>query len=125
MTRTISLGIVGRSPTNTLPGRAVERDPVALRDRRTVHAERVLLGVDRDVLASDHRALAHATRDHCGVTRHATASGKHGARGDNAVEVLGRGLLANEDHGVAFRVAPLGVVGIEHRLAARCAGARR
>ena len=59
------------------------------------------------------------------MARHAPAGGDHGARGDDAVEILGRRLRAHEDDGIARGGALLGDVGIEDGNAARGAGARR
>ena len=79
--------------------RAVEREPVALVDAASPFTrEAAVLEVDVDVLAADDGALAHAARDDGGVARHSAARGEHRARGDDAVKVLGRRLVAHEDH---------------------------
>ena len=80
--------------------------------------------IDLDVLAADDRALAHAARDDRGVARHPAARREHRARRDHAVEVLGRRLVAHENHALPGRRALLGDVGIEDGDAARGARAR-
>ena len=79
------------------PGRAVERDPVALVHRDVARREARCSASTCMSCAADDRALAHAARDDGRVARHAAARGEHRARGDDAVEVLGRRLLAHED----------------------------
>ena len=83
-----------------------------------------VLDVDVNVLAADDGALAHAARDDRGVARHAAARREHRARGDDAVKILRRRLVAHEDHVLARGRALLGDVGIEHGDAARGARAR-
>ena len=107
-----------------MPGGAVDRDPVAFGDRRVADAEAPVFDVDVNVLAADDGALAHAARDDRGVARHPAARREHGARRDDAVKILRRRFVANENDPLAGRGALLGDVGIEHGDAARGAGAR-
>src|SRR5207302_831305 len=77
---------------------AIESKPISLRDFAAVDAEASALEIDVDVLAANDRALSHPPRDYSGVARHSTARGEHRPRGDDAVEVLGRRFIPNQDH---------------------------
>ena len=113
------------SPSITSPVRAVERDHVAgAHDvgRRTRSSPRRV--VDAQRAAAGDAALAHAARHDGGVRGHAAARGEDALRGVHAVDVLGRGLDADEDHLLAALGARLGLVGGEDDLARRRAGRR-
>ena len=91
---------------------AVERDPVALPDHRAVgggHRVRP----DREALGTDHRRLAPPTGDDGGVADETATGGEHALGDGDAVDVLGRGLLAHEDDPLAASCGGLGPIGIE------------
>ncbi len=114
----------GQITAEHAPRRAVEGDPFALVDRGAVDLEAAMLQVDLHLLAADDRALAHAARNDGGVARHSAARGEHRARGDHAVEILGRRLVADENHANPFSGALLRDIGIEHSLTTGGAGTR-
>jgi hypothetical protein len=107
------------------PRRTVDGDPLSLVNPHVADGERAMLEVDLQLLAPDDRALAHAAGDDGGVARHSTARRQHRARGNDAVKVLRRGLIADEDHALSLLRPMLGDVGIEYRDAAGRAGTRR
>ena len=74
--------------------------------------------VDADRAGAGDAGLAHAARDHRRVRGHAAARRDDALGGMHAVDVLGRGLDAHQDHLVAGRLQLLGLVGGEHDLAA-------
>ncbi len=79
-------------------------------------------GVDVEVLAAGDARLAHPARDDRGVRRHPAVRGEDALRLDEAVDVVGRRLPADEDHRLAGLAALLGAVGVEHDLPGRGAG---
>ena len=118
------LGLHGRHDAqDDLAGAAVERDGLARLHHRAAHAERAGLAVDAHVARARDAGLAHAARHHGGVAGHAAGRGQDAFRGVHAVDVLGAGLAAHQDHLLAGPRLLLGLVGGEHDLARR--GARR
>ena len=85
--------------------RTVDADHVAGPDRNLapleVDLEQVVLVVDLQSAAAAYAAAAHATRHDGGVRRHAAPRREHAGGGLHAVDVLRRGLDADEDHGLA------------------------
>ena len=71
---------------------------------------------------ADHARPAHAARHHRRVAGHAAPRGEDADRGMHALHVLGRGLDAGEDYGVALRLEMHRLVGVEHELAGGGAG---
>jgi hypothetical protein len=53
--------------------------------------------VDRDLVGAAHRGLAHAACDDGGVADQPAARGQDPLGGDHPVQVVGSGLLADED----------------------------
>ncbi len=111
-------------PCEDAAGRAIERQPVALRDVGSVDAEGFALEIDMNVLAADDGAFPHSPRDDGGVTRHASTRGEYRARRDDAVEILGCGLIADQNHALAGKRALRSRVGVEYRAPTRGARAR-
>ncbi len=70
-----------------------------------------------DLACARYAGPAHAARDHRRMAGHAAAAGDHAPGGVHAVDVLRRGLLADQDHRLGQGVQPLGLVGLEHDLA--------
>src|SRR5439155_12870167 len=90
--------------------RAIDGDPIALVNDDVAHDEQTLLEIDVHLPAADDGALAHAARDDGGVARHPAARREHRARGDDAVEVFWRGLVADEDNRLVVHRPRLGHV---------------
>ncbi len=74
----------------------------------------LLSSVHLDVAAAGHAAGAHAAGHHGGVRGHAAADGQDALGGLHALDVLGRGLQADEDDLLAPLMPLLGVLGGEH-----------
>ena len=70
--------------------------------------------VDLELADARDAALAHAAGDDGSVTGHAAARGHDALRSHHAVEVVGAGLVAHEDHGFAGAGPGNRVVRIEH-----------
>ncbi len=102
---------------------AVDGDDVALVQRGVADGGAALDVVDVDRLAAGHAGLAHAARDHRRVRGLAAARGQDALRLEEAVDVLGLGLLAHQDDHFAVAAARFGAVGVEDDLAG--SGARR
>ena len=80
---------------------------------------RALAHVDRDRIAAGDARLAHASRDDRGMRGLAAAARQDALRREEAVDVLGLGLLAHEDHALARAAALLRGVRVEHDAARR------
>ncbi len=106
-----------------LAGGAVDGDEIAFVDHGIAHEGLAQLHVHGDPLGAGHAGLAHAPRHHGGMGGLATAAGENALGGEEAVDVLGLGLLAQQDHLLALVAQLLGAVGIEDHVAA--GGARR
>ena len=106
-----------------LPGRAVDGERVALFHRDTAGGHGLRAIIDAQRAGAGDAGLAHATRHHRGMRGHAAAGGEDSFRGVHAVDVLGRGLDADQDHLMPLAFEQLRVLGREHDLAA--GGARR
>ncbi len=100
---------------------AVDRDHVAL--VQLVAAEPDDTALEREPLATGDARGAHASRDDRRVRGHAAVHGQDSLRGDHPVDVVGRRLVADEDHGPALCLLDRRV-GVEHDRAARRARAR-
>ena len=85
-----------------------------------------VLFVDFDVARAGDAGLAHAAGDHGGVAGHAAARGQNALRDFHAVNIVGRGFRAHQDHGTLL---PFGFfdrfVGGEHDLSDGRAGRGR
>jgi hypothetical protein len=100
------------------PAPAVDRDHVSLGQVVLADPDAVILGVDAQLLTAGDARLAHAAGHHRRVRGHAAVRGEDSLRGDHPVDVVGRGLPADEDQGLGL--APQrGGVGVEHDLAGR------
>ena len=87
-----------------LAGRAVDGDDVALAEGlAAAHPDLLGLGVDVERLGAAHARTAHAAGDDGGVGGLAAAAGEDAAGGDHAAQVVGVGLLADQDHVLAAR----------------------
>ena len=100
------------------PAPAVDRDHVSFGQVVTADPDTAILGVDGQLLAAGDARLAHAAGHHRRVRGHTAVRGEDSLRSDHPVDVVGRGLPADEDHGLGL--APLSRrVGVEHDLAGR------
>ncbi len=113
----------GHGAEEHLAGGAVDRDHIALVDRvAPAHPGTTLLDTHVQRLGAAHAGAAHAARDHRGVRRLAAAAGQDAPGGDHAAQIVGVGLLADQDH-VLAALGPLhGGVGVEDDLADRRTG---
>ena len=102
-------------------GRAVDGDDLPLLDDPTVRSKLASPSAGPrlhfDVLRPHDARLPHSPRHDGGVTGHAAPRGENGARGDDAVEVLGARLGPHQDHGPAPLRERLGLIRVEDRLA--------
>ncbi len=73
--------------------------------------------VDAQRAGAGNAGLAHAARHDGGVAGHAAARGEDAFRRMHAVDVLGAGLDAHQDHLLADFSRVLGILGGEHDLA--------
>ena len=102
-------------------GGAVQADPVALLVGLAAQSEALVDLVHDDLAAAGDAAGAHASGHHGGVAGHAAPDGEDAPGKVHALDVLGTGLQADQDHLVAL-VHPLHhVVSGEHHLS--CGGA--
>ena len=115
----------GHGADEDLAGGAIERDGLAGADANAAGAEGLRAVVDGEAAGAGDAGAAHAAGDHGGVAGHAAAGGDDALGGVHAVDVLGAGLDAHQDHRLAFGGAHLGLVGAEHGDAAGGARARR
>ena len=97
-----------------LTGGAVQGDGLAGADIFAASREDLGVVVDADAAGAGDAGPAHAAGDHGGVAGHAAARGQDAAGGVHAVDVLGAGLDADQDDGLAFGSAAFGLVGAEH-----------
>ncbi len=98
-----------------LAGAAVDGDDVSLAEAGFSHLGFTPLDIDADALGAGHAGLAHATGHHGRVGGLAAAGGEYALGGEEAVDVLGLGLLAHQDDLVAHFLADLlGAVRIEY-----------
>ncbi len=103
---------------------AVDREEIALAQLVTVDRDRPHGVVDREPLAPGDARLPHPARDNGRVRGHPPVRGQHSARLDEAVDVVGRRLPADEDHVLAGPAALLRGVCVEHDCARGRAGRR-
>ena len=94
----------GHSAVIDVAGGAVQGDPVALHIGLASQLELLVLFVHLDLTAAGDAALAHAAGHNGGVRGHAAADGQDALSGLHALDVLGRGLQADQDD----LLAPLG-----------------
>jgi hypothetical protein len=103
-------------------GAAVDREHVALAEHVTCDRGRPRGGVERERFTARHAGLAHPPCDHGRVRGHAAVRGEDPLRVDETVDVVGRGLPADEDHRLARVAELLCSVRVEDDLAAGRAG---
>jgi hypothetical protein len=120
----LGLDHLGRADQD-LAGRAVDGDDLAGLELAAAHPEQGFLGEDRHVAGARDAGPAHAARHDGGVAGHAAPGGDDAARGVHAVDVLGRGLFAHQDHGLAGGGGLFGGVAVEDDLAGGRAGRGR
>ena len=113
-----------------LAGGAVDRQGVALVEDPAADPHLPALLVDGEVPGADDARLAQAAGDHRRVGGHAAARGEDADRGVHADDVLGRGLLAHQQHRtpavlVGHRRGPVGVEGDAAGGGARAGGQPR
>ena len=106
-----------------LAGGAVQAQPVALVIGLSGQLKLLVFLVHLDLAAAGDAALAHAPGHHGGVGGHAAANGQDALGGLHALDVLGRGFQADQDHLLAPGGPLLGLLGGEDDLAA--GGSRR
>ena len=121
----ISLGLVATCPTFTSPRQAVEGHPVAFLQRLALTVIVLSFSSDDERARTDDRRLAHLASDDGGVRGHAAGCGENALRHFHAVDVVGHGLLPDEEHLLALRRPLHRVVRGEHHLARRRTGGRR
>ena len=96
-----------------IPAAAIHRDDLARPDAPAANMEDTGLLVDPDIPGARDAGPPHAAGDHGGVAGHAAARRDNAAGRMHAVDVLGAGLLADEDHRLAGAAPALGLVGVE------------
>ena len=96
--------------------------PVALDEGLAGQDELLVLLVHVDLGAAGDAAGAHAAGDDRRVGGHAAADGQDALRGLHALDVLGRGLQANQNDLLALCSPFLGVLGGEDDAAAGSSG---
>ena len=101
---------------------AVDRQAVALGELVVADRDRPRLEVDRERLAAGDARLPHPAGDDRRVRGHPAVGGEHAARLDQAVDVVGRRLPADEQHVLPGPSALLGEVGVEDDRAGGRAG---
>ena len=105
-----------------LAGRAVQAQPVALVEGLAGELELLVLLIHHDGGAAGHAAGAHAAGHDGGVRGHAAADGEDALGSLHALDILGRGLQADQDHLLAPGGPLLGVLSGEDDLAGGGAG---
>ena len=112
-----------------LAARAVDGDDIARRDHRVARPAQPCRLVDAKLSDAGDTRASHAAGHDGGVAGHAAPAGDDAPGGVHAVDVLGAGLGAQQDHGLAAVGAVLRLVGVEDDLAAgrtrRCRQAAR
>ena len=103
---------------------AVDRELIALAQLDLAEPNGSGLQVDRERVAACHARLSHPARDDGGVRGHPAVCRQDAARVDQAVDVVGRRLPADEHDVDALSPALLGEVGVEHDGARGGAGRR-
>ena len=100
------------------PGAAVDREHLAFGQCLTSEHDRARIEIDRERLAAGDTRLAHPARHDGRVRRHPAVRRQDAGRLDQAVDVVGRRLPADEDHALAPLAPLLGRVGVEDDLPA-------
>ena len=116
--RTTRESCTGHLALEHLAGGPVDRDEVALLDHGPVRGRELAVPhVDVEGVGAAHAGAAHASRDDGGVRGLAAAGGEDACGRDHAVQVVGRGLAADQDDLLAV-LGPLHGGGrVEDRLA--------
>ncbi len=112
------------APEDDAAGAAVDRQQVAFRELVAVDGGDPRVHVNGQPLAAGHARLAHPPRDDGGVRGHPAVRGEHTLRLEQAVDVVGSRLPADEDHRLARLAELLRAAGVEHDLARGGAGRR-
>ena len=99
---------------------AVDGDGVALVQQGSADTRNALAHIDDDCLATRHAGFAHAARHHRRMGRLAATAGENTGGGKKAMDVLGLGLLAHQDHAFALAAADFRRIGVENDTARRC-----
>ena len=73
----------------------------------------LLMLVDAQIAGAGNARPAHAAGHHRGMAGHAAAGGQHAGGGMHAVDILGAGLGADQDHLLALGGAVLRLIGGE------------
>ena len=116
-------GQQGGGARKNLARAAVDGDLVALAQFAAARDEGAVAKVDADAVRAHDAGQAEAARDHGGMAGRAAAFGQHAHRGMHATNILGDGLAAHQDAGLAARIGGLGGGGGQHDPACRGAGA--
>ena len=109
--RGLPLGLSGTWPSTTVP--LVPSTEIQSPSSTTVSPTENEPCRDPHRLGADHRRLAPAPGHHGGVADQPAPGGQDALGGQHAVDVLGRGLAADQDHLLAPLGRGLGVVGGE------------
>ena len=112
----------GHSAVVDITGGAVQAHPVALVVGLACQGKLLVGLVHVDGAAAGYAALTHAAGHNSRVGGHTAADGQDALSGLHALDVLGRGLQTNQNHLLAPGSPLLGVLGVEHDLAAGSAG---
>ena len=100
-------------------------DEIALADDRIAHQGFAQQNIYLNALGARHAGLAHAPGHHGGMGGFSAPAGEYAPGGEKAVDVLGLGLLAQQNHIPALAAFRLGPVGIEDHVTAGRAGGGR
>ena len=111
--------MVGDLAQHHLAGAAVDGEEVAVVHHDIAHLHDALLLVDAQIPGAGDARPSHAAGDHRGMAGHAAAGRQHAGGGMHAVDILGAGLGADQDHLLALGGAVLGLIGAEDGAAGR------
>ena len=98
---------------HNLAGAAVDGDLVALLDGGAMDRHGSGLGVNDDTLGRTDTGATHAPGNHCGVAGHAATGGENTLGRVHAVDIVGAGFHADQNHRLLGSMG-LGRVGGEH-----------
>ena len=105
-----------------LAGGAVEGHVFTFFDGEAAELDVLFFLMDLHVAAAGDAAGAHSAGDDCSVAGHAAAHGQNAFRCMHAFDILGRGLLTDQDDTAAGSMSCYGVISREIDAACRCAG---
>ena len=95
-------------------GSAVDRERVALGDHRIAESSDARVEVDLELGAACDAGFAEAARHHCSVRRHPASGGEDASSLEKPMDVVGRGLGADEQDALARSTTSGRRVGVEH-----------